>query len=117
MAVFDAGDPLVPALGDADGARESGLGGTPGGQQALEKLNHLQGLGPRFPNRFGKGLADRESSRDQVIADTDLSAEQLKELLAESLAKLGVQSRVLIVPPDQSRAHSRARRKRTRAPG
>jgi nickel-dependent lactate racemase len=40
--------------------------------------------------------------------ETDLSAEQLKELLAESLEKLGERSRVLAVPPDQSRAHSRA---------
>jgi nickel-dependent lactate racemase len=32
----------------------------------------------------------------------------LKELLAESLNKLGTRSRVLAVPPDQSRAHSRA---------
>jgi nickel-dependent lactate racemase len=40
--------------------------------------------------------------------DTDLSGPQLKELLAESLAKLGERNRVLAVPPDQSRAHSRA---------
>jgi len=40
--------------------------------------------------------------------ETDLSADQLKELLAESLAKLGARSSVLAVPPDQSRAHSRA---------
>jgi len=40
--------------------------------------------------------------------ETDLSAEQLKALLAESLAKLGERNRVLAVPPDQSREHSRA---------
>jgi nickel-dependent lactate racemase len=40
--------------------------------------------------------------------DTNLSPRQLKELLTESLAKLGERSRVLAVPPDQSRAHSRA---------
>jgi len=33
---------------------------------------------------------------------------QLEKLLTESLAKLGVRKRVLIVPPDQSRFHSRA---------
>ncbi len=41
-------------------------------------------------------------------AETDLSPRQLKELLTESLAKLGPRSRVLAVPPDQSREHSRA---------
>ncbi|MFP5209672.1 MAG: D-mannonate epimerase [Acidobacteriota bacterium] len=40
--------------------------------------------------------------------DTDLSAEELKSLLAESLAKLGERNSVLAVPPDQSREHSRA---------
>lgn len=39
---------------------------------------------------------------------TSLSAEQLKELLTASLAKLGDRKRVLAVPPDQSREHSRA---------
>jgi nickel-dependent lactate racemase len=33
---------------------------------------------------------------------------QLKDLLAESLAKIGPRKRVLAVPPDQSRVHSRA---------
>ena len=33
---------------------------------------------------------------------------QLQNLLVESLAKLGPRSRVLVVPPDQSRVHSRA---------
>jgi nickel-dependent lactate racemase len=33
---------------------------------------------------------------------------QLQELLAENLAKLGQRNRVLVVPPDQSRIHSRA---------
>ena len=40
--------------------------------------------------------------------DTDLSPQQLKELLVESLAKLGARNNVLAVPPDQSREHSRA---------
>jgi nickel-dependent lactate racemase len=40
--------------------------------------------------------------------ETDLSDKQLKELLAESLAKLGKRTSVLAVPPDQSREHSRA---------
>lgn len=40
--------------------------------------------------------------------DTDLSAEHIKQLLEEALAKLGSRSRVLSVPPDQSREHSRA---------
>ena len=40
--------------------------------------------------------------------DTELSGEQLNELLSGALAKLGVRNRVLIVPPDQSREHSRA---------
>jgi nickel-dependent lactate racemase len=41
-------------------------------------------------------------------ADTDLSPQQLKELLSESLAKLGERHSVLAVPPDQTREHSRA---------
>ena len=41
-------------------------------------------------------------------AETDLSSGQLNQLLTESLAKLGERSRVLAVPPDQSREHSRA---------
>ena len=40
--------------------------------------------------------------------DTDLSPQQLKDLLAESLAKLGERHQVLAVPPDQTREHSRA---------
>jgi len=40
--------------------------------------------------------------------ETDLAPQQLKELLTESLAKLGERKRVLVVPPDQSREHSRA---------
>jgi nickel-dependent lactate racemase len=40
--------------------------------------------------------------------DTDLSPQQLQELLEEALAKLGPRNRVLAVPPDQSREHSRA---------
>jgi nickel-dependent lactate racemase len=39
--------------------------------------------------------------------DSDLLP-RLQELLAESLAKLGKRSRVLVVPPDYSRLHSRA---------
>ena len=41
-------------------------------------------------------------------ADTDLTPEQLNHLLVESLAKLGERNHVLAVPPDQTRAHSRA---------
>ncbi|HZP06740.1 MAG TPA: D-mannonate epimerase [Terracidiphilus sp.] len=40
--------------------------------------------------------------------ETDLAPEQLRELLAQSLAKLGTRSTVLAVPPDQSREHSQA---------
>jgi nickel-dependent lactate racemase len=40
--------------------------------------------------------------------ESDLSPKQLKDLLAESLAKLGDRKSVLVVPPDQSREHSRA---------
>ena len=40
--------------------------------------------------------------------DTDLSPQQLKDLLEESLAKLGSRSTVVAVPPDQSREHSQA---------
>ena len=40
--------------------------------------------------------------------ETDLSPKQLKELLVESLGKLGKRTSVLAVPPDQSREHSRA---------
>jgi nickel-dependent lactate racemase len=40
--------------------------------------------------------------------ETDLSPLELKDLLAESMAKLGQRNRVLAVPPDQTRAHSRA---------
>ena len=43
----------------------------------------------------------------QGSADADLTP-HLKELLTESLAKLGPRSKVLAVPPDQSREHSRA---------
>jgi nickel-dependent lactate racemase len=41
-------------------------------------------------------------------AETDLSGGQLKELLVESLRKLGQRQRVLVVPPDITRLHSRA---------
>jgi hypothetical protein len=40
--------------------------------------------------------------------EVDLSAAELKGLLAECLARLGARERVLAVPPDQSRFHSRA---------
>jgi nickel-dependent lactate racemase len=40
--------------------------------------------------------------------DTDLSPLELQELLFDALGKLGPRSQVLAVPPDQSRAHSRA---------
>ncbi len=40
-------------------------------------------------------------------ADSDLLP-QLQDLLTESLTKLGARKRVLVVPPDQSRVHSRA---------
>ncbi len=42
------------------------------------------------------------------MSETDLSLQQLHDLLVESLAKLGKRNRVLVVPPDQSRVHSRA---------
>jgi nickel-dependent lactate racemase len=40
--------------------------------------------------------------------DADFSADELKNLLIESLAKLGPRKRVLAVPPDITRFHSRA---------
>jgi len=40
--------------------------------------------------------------------DAEFGAEQLNDLLLSSLAALGERKRVLVVPPDQSRAHSRA---------
>jgi nickel-dependent lactate racemase len=40
--------------------------------------------------------------------ETDLSRQQLQQLLQDALAKLGPRNRVLAVPPDQSREHSRA---------
>jgi nickel-dependent lactate racemase len=40
--------------------------------------------------------------------ETDLAPEQLKDLLAQSLGKLGPRQNVLAVPPDQSRQHSQA---------
>jgi nickel-dependent lactate racemase len=41
-------------------------------------------------------------------ADTEIAAGQLHDLFVESLAKLGERKRVLVVPPDHSRIHSRA---------
>src|SRR5208283_3270201 len=40
--------------------------------------------------------------------DTELSAHKLKDLLAQSLTKLGARTHVIAVPPDMSRLHSRA---------
>jgi nickel-dependent lactate racemase len=40
--------------------------------------------------------------------ETDLSPSQLNDLLVENLAKLGERHRVLAVPPDMTRFHSRA---------
>jgi nickel-dependent lactate racemase len=40
--------------------------------------------------------------------DLELSAAELKSLLFEGLGKLGERCRVLVVPPDQTRFHSRA---------
>jgi len=40
--------------------------------------------------------------------ETDLSQQQLQQSLQDALAKLGPRNRVLAVPPDQSREHSRA---------
>jgi nickel-dependent lactate racemase len=40
--------------------------------------------------------------------ETDLSPQQLNEILAEGLARLGQRNRVLVIPPDQTREHSRA---------
>jgi nickel-dependent lactate racemase len=40
--------------------------------------------------------------------ETDLSPWQLEELLTQSLAQLGSRNKVLAIPPDQSREHSRA---------
>ena len=40
--------------------------------------------------------------------EVDLSSTQLRDLLLQSLAKLGDRSSVLAVPPDYSRVHSRA---------
>jgi nickel-dependent lactate racemase len=41
-------------------------------------------------------------------ADADLSSRQLNDLLADALGKLGDRRRVLVVPPDITRLHSRA---------
>jgi len=40
--------------------------------------------------------------------DTDLSPQQLNDLLVEGLTKLGPRNNVLAVPPDQTREHSRS---------
>jgi nickel-dependent lactate racemase len=40
--------------------------------------------------------------------NTDLSPAELKDLLDETLAKLGPRNKVLALPPDQTREHSRA---------
>jgi nickel-dependent lactate racemase len=41
-------------------------------------------------------------------ADTDLSPEQMNDLLAGALDRLGPRKRVLVIPPDITRLHSRA---------
>lgn len=41
-------------------------------------------------------------------AQTDLTSQQLKELLFDALARLGERKRVLVVPPDMTRFYSRA---------
>ena len=41
-------------------------------------------------------------------ADTELTPQQLNDLLVEGLAKIGLRNKVLAVPPDQTRVHSRA---------
>ena len=41
-------------------------------------------------------------------ADTNLSPQQLNDLLVQSLEKLGARKRVVVVPPDITRLHSRA---------
>ncbi len=45
---------------------------------------------------------------DTGSVETDLSPQELQSLLVNALSKLGPRSRVLAVPPDQSRYHSRA---------
>ena len=40
--------------------------------------------------------------------DTDLTPQRLNDLLVEGLAKLGPRNKVLAVPPDQTREHSRS---------
>src|SRR5271169_32981 len=40
--------------------------------------------------------------------DTDLTPSELQRLLTETLERLGPRQRVMAVPPDQSREHSRA---------
>ena len=40
--------------------------------------------------------------------DTDIESQQLADLLAESFEKLGTRSRVLAVPPDMTRLHSKS---------
>jgi nickel-dependent lactate racemase len=40
--------------------------------------------------------------------ETELSLKQLRDVLLESLAKIGQRKQVLVVPPDHSRVHSRA---------
>jgi nickel-dependent lactate racemase len=44
----------------------------------------------------------------QGSIDADLSSAELKELLNQSLARLGERHQVLALPPDQTREHSRA---------
>src|ERR1035437_8277125 len=83
--------------------------------QLCEPLPHR---GQRLPVSSGHAVPARSRTKEGGIhrmclycatgsVEADLFP-QLKDLLAESLAKLGKRNRVLAVPPDQSRAHSRA---------
>src|SRR5882757_9272037 len=40
--------------------------------------------------------------------EAELSSSDLEQLLSEALGKLGLRKRVLVVPPDHTRIHSRA---------
>ena len=56
-----------------------------------------------------KGRIDRMSLYCATgDVESELSPQVLHDLLLETLAKLGRRNRVLVVPPDQSRVHSRA---------
>src|ERR1035438_898116 len=60
-------------------------------------------------SRAEKGGINRMSLYCSIgSTDTDLTPQQLNDLLVEGLAKLGPRNKVLAVPPDQTREHSRA---------